>query len=118
MRFLLLVLALTGFSAKIALADGKGKSPSPAELEKMKKEGATLFKANCASCHGEDGTGNPAMAAIKPRNFKKDAFKNGDKPEQIFKTITEGVAGTAMVGFKQLKEDQRWALSYFVKSLK
>ena len=44
------------------------------------------------------------MASVKPppRNFVKDKFKAGDSPEEIFATITNGLAGTKMVGYPQL----------------
>ena len=28
--------------------------------------GATLFAENCASCHGEEGLGDPSLGAPKP----------------------------------------------------
>ena len=74
-----------------------------------------------AKGHFEKGDGNgPAGMALnpKPRDFTAGVFKNGNKPEQIFKTITDGLPGTPMAGFKNLPEDDRAALAYYVLSLK
>lgn len=95
-----------------------GVLPStPARVE----AGKALYSKNCAACHGEKGDGNgPAgkMMNPKPRDFKAGNFKNGDKPDQIFKTITEGLSGTAMAPFKTLSDEERSSLTYYVLKLK
>ncbi len=86
---------------------------TPALLEK----GKTSYTTNCMTCHGDKGDGNgPAGAMMnpKPRNFAVDKFKQGDKPEKVFKTISEGLPNTSMVGFSHLNEEERWALTYYV----
>ncbi len=91
--------------------------PSPDLMEKGKK----AYVTNCVSCHGDLGDGNgPAGQFLKPkpRDFSKEAFKNGDKPEEIFSTITKGLPGTLMVGYAHLPEETRWALAHYVKSLR
>lgn len=102
---------LVFLSAGAALA--AGPKVTPALLEK----GKAIFSANCVTCHGEQGDGNgPAGAYLnpKPRNFAKDKFKAGDKPQQVFNTVTKGLPGTAMVGFPQLPEEDRWAVAQYV----
>lgn len=54
----------------------------------------------------------------KPRNFATDKFKKGDKPEQVFQTISKGLEGTAMAPFGHLPQDELWGLTYYVLSLK
>ena len=54
----------------------------------------------------------------KPRNFVTEPLKSGDKASGVFDTLATGVKGTAMVPFKHLPEEDRWALSYYVLSLK
>ncbi|MBT9584829.1 cytochrome c [bacterium] len=83
--------------------------------------GKKVFKANCSSCHGKEGAGDgPAASALKPppRNLATDSFKAGDTDEQIFNTITNGLPGSAMAGFKQLAEADRWKVVAFIKSLR
>lgn len=85
------------------------------ELEK----GAELFAQNCASCHGEKGLGDgPAGNALnpKPRNYKSPAaeWKNGPTEAGITKTLNNGIAGGAMVGYKHLGPDNIKALTEYV----
>ena len=67
-----------------------------------------------------EGLGNgPAATNFNPRNFRKDAFKNGDSLEAIIKTINTGVPNTVMVGWKGiLKEDEIKSIASYVIYLK
>ena len=58
------------------------------------------------------------MLNPKPRSFIGEAFKNGEKPENVYKSISEGLRGTVMVAFGHLPESERWALSYYVLELR
>lgn len=96
-----------------------GKTPelTPALLEK----GKANYVSNCLTCHGEKGDGNGPTGKLlnpKPRDYASGKFKKGDKVEQIFSTLTNGLEGTAMVGYKHLSEEDRWALAYYVKSFR
>lgn len=91
--------------------------PSPQLL----KTGQTLYAAGCAACHGAGGEGNgPVAFAVKPppRNLVKDPFKAGDRLDQVYATVTNGLANTKMVGYPQLKDEERWALAYWVLALR
>ena len=103
------------------LASGASFAGAPAKDQALLDKGKAAFAINCVPCHGEkgDGTG-PAAVALnpKPRNFAKDPFKQGEKVEDVFKTLAEGVKGTPMVGFGHLPEADRWALAYWVLDLK
>lgn len=94
---------------------------APAKDQALLDKGKAAFNTNCAACHGEkgDGTG-PAAAALnpKPRNYTTEAFKQGDKVDDVFKSITDGVKGTQMVAFNYLPETDRWAMAYWVLELK
>jgi high-affinity iron transporter len=115
-------MKLRGFSVVlVALLSGYavagGAPPSSPELI---AKGSATFKTSCASCHGNLGDGKSPVAATlnpKPRNFVAEAFKFGNQPEQVFKTISEGSKGTAMPPFKFLSEGDRWGLAYYVLSL-
>jgi cytochrome c553 len=79
--------------------------PSPVE------EARTTFKTVCATCHGEDGTGNgPGAAALtpKPRNYTDKAWQSSVTDDQIRQTILMGGAAVgkspAMPAQPQLKE--------------
>ncbi len=90
---------------------------TPQQIEK----GKVLFQQNCVVCHGAEGKGDgPAAVALNPhpRNFTSiEAWKNGRASAQIFKTITQGVPGSAMASFSTLSVEDRCALAHYVDSL-
>ncbi|PTL78615.1 cytochrome c [Vitiosangium sp. GDMCC 1.1324] len=88
---------------------------TPALLEK----GKTAYASYCQSCHGEKGDGGSMAAFLvpKPRNFLTEPFKKGNKPEEIFQTITNGIPGSTMVAFVNVPEEDRWALAHYVLEL-
>lgn len=72
-------------------------------------EGAKLFAPSCgnAYCHGTGGVGGGAPR-LRGKSF--------DAPF-LFKTISNGVSGTAMLSFKgEFSEEQIWKLVAFVMS--
>lgn len=83
--------------------------------------GKELFAIQCASCHGVNGGGDgPAAAALtpRPRDFTApQGWKNGRKPTIVFKTLKEGLPGSAMASYATLPSDDRWALVHYVLSL-
>lgn len=89
---------------------------APLHIPRLDKA-AALFQANCASCHGPKGLGNgPLAAALRP---PPSNFHDRDRQRQrsvygLYSTITLGVKGTAMPSFNQLREDERWALAFYV----
>lgn len=91
------------------------------ETPALIENGKSLYIKNCSTCHGEKGDGNgPAgkMMKTKPRNFKDAQFVNGDKPENVFKTINDGLPGTAMAAFKNLSDEEKSSITYYVLKLK
>jgi len=100
-----------------ALAGAPPLGPKTLESGKAVYEGA----AGCVACHGAGGKGDgPVAFALnpKPRDFTRDPFKAGDSVEQVFATLTNGLAGTKMPAFQQIKEPDRWALAYYVVSFR
>lgn len=82
---------------------------------------ATLYAANCASCHGAQGRGDgPAAAGLDPApsNFHDRARMNARSIYGLSNTIALGVGGTGMRAFAELPEADRWALAFFVSSLR
>ncbi len=73
---------------------------------------AELYKANCVMCHMPDGN-----AAIPQMNFADGKWAHGTTPVQLAKVITNGVPGTAMMGFKDRFSDKEiLALAKYVKA--
>jgi mono/diheme cytochrome c family protein len=83
--------------------------------------GRELYDRTCATCHGATGAGDgPAAAGLvpKPRNFtRKEGWKNGARIEDIYRTLEEGLKGSAMVSYNDLPRRDRMALVHFVRSL-
>ncbi len=78
--------------------------------------GGTLFKQNCASCHGYSGEGNGDAAALllpKPADL---AAKNLSH-DRIGNAILNGVPGTAMPAWRDLPPGQIEDLIAFVQTL-
>lgn len=79
--------------------------------------GKVLYARDCASCHGASGRGDgPAGAALDPPPIAfTDAGRAAQRsPLALYEAISRGVIGTAMPGFPQLTEEQRWALAFYV----
>ncbi len=83
-------------------------------------KGANLFKANCASCHGNNGMGDGpsgASMAVKPRNFHSvEGWKNGRKISNMYKTLQEGIVLNGMQSFNYLPAEDRFAIIHFVRT--
>jgi mono/diheme cytochrome c family protein len=86
--------------------------------EAMVLKGKVAYKANCAICHGDAGKGDgPAGMAIGARNLVEGKWKSSGDTLGLFKTITNGLLGTSMVGFPQISIDDRWAIAHFIRSI-
>src|SRR5690348_17668709 len=85
---------------------------------KMAKLGESQFRANCAFCHGLGARGGgrgPDLTRAQKRHGNSDA--------DLFRTINEGVPGTAMPpnGATQqgvgMTEDEIWQVITYVRSV-
>ena len=110
----------------LAGADPPSPSPSPSpsappRTAALVDRGRASFNVNCAACHGVTGEGNgPVAFAVRPRprNLRRDRLVQGDRVEQLFATITRGLPSGTMASYAQLPADERWALAYYVASLR
>lgn len=91
------------------------------------KAGEKVYGRHCWHCHGKEGAGDGPAAKIlepRPRNFVAALFKlrtttSGSLPldEDLFKTVTKGMPGSAMPSFANLlTEEQRWQVVYYIKT--
>jgi mono/diheme cytochrome c family protein len=85
---------------------------SPAAWSADAKAGKAIYDKSCASCHGADGKGNPAMAKVlgeKGLNLTtKEVMKMSD--DQVLKIIAQGAG--KMPASKISAEEQKQVLSY------
>ncbi len=81
---------------------------------------STLFKENCASCHGETGAGDGIKGknlTPSPTNFQDQQRADNRSVFGLYQAITEGLDGTAMVSYKHFSDDQRWSLAFKVAGM-
>lgn len=90
--------------------------PTPAMINR----GKTLFMTNCATCHGVNGEGDgPAAATLnpKPRNFHVQTnWINGPSLSGMFKTLNQGIPGSAMVSYSILPVSDRIDLIAYIRT--
>ncbi len=79
------------------------------------EDGAALYKAKCAACHGPDGRAEVPMGkALKVKSLLGTRLSAAE----IEKVAAEGKPGTKMLAIKNLTPEQLKAISGFVKTLK
>lgn len=117
----------TAFAA-LGLAITSAVAPSAPVQEGApdRERGLELYREQCAVCHGVEGKGEGPAAYLlfpKPRDFTRAYFKirstrSGSLPtdEDLYRTITRGMPGSAMPSFEWMGEADRRALVGAVKS--
>jgi putative copper resistance protein D len=83
-------------------------------------EGATLFRANCARCHGAGGRGDGPDGAGLPKAPADltSAHVLHHTAGDLFWWLSNGIPGSGMPGFGGvLSETQRWDLINFLRAL-
>lgn len=81
---------------------------------------AGLYAQHCAACHGATGHGDgPAAKGLDPAPADfHDAERMASRSTYgLYNTLSLGVQGTSMAAYKQLSEDERWALAFHVANL-
>ncbi|PCI73009.1 MAG: iron permease [Gammaproteobacteria bacterium] len=76
-----------------------------------------IFANQCASCHGESGQGNGILAkglTPEPTDFTDQERAMNRSIMGLYDVISGGLDGTAMSGFTQLNDQQRWSLAFHV----
>ncbi|HKE25357.1 MAG TPA: c-type cytochrome [Bryobacteraceae bacterium] len=85
---------------------------------RLVEEGGRLFSASCAPCHGRNGEGAQGQSeGLKPPDLTSGVFRHGNRDEDVFKVIANGVPGTGMPSFEPLGADAIRSLVAFVRSL-
>lgn len=85
-------------------------------------EGAAVYQAQCASCHGPVGRGDGAASqGLTPPPADLTDFRAlaAATPLDFYRRITIGVTGTAMPAYEgRLSTDQRWAVAVYATMLR
>ena len=80
--------------------------------------GQTLYAENCAVCHGARGQGDGPEAgslSVSPVDFTDQEFMGTRSAADLFESITDGLG--EMHAYPGLAEDDRWALTAFLRTL-
>jgi mono/diheme cytochrome c family protein len=83
--------------------------PFPAGLQGDAKRGETLYRSNCAACHGADGDGRGPRAYFilpNPRDFTHPASRHSLNRPALFEAIAMGNLGTEMPAWSKVLDDQ------------
>ncbi len=121
------LLAVCGFTVTATLLYGYSPGVTSDSRSSGRSVGQDVFEQRCASCHGTDGRGdgpNAFFLTPKPRDFTTGTYKirtteSGSIPtdEDLARTITRGLPGTAMPGWGTiLHGDTLAAVIAYVKS--
>jgi len=131
---LALTIALLPPRPGIAQAPAPGAEPLPVTLTPSTTRAATpallelgrrVYARQCAACHGADGRGDGDAAYLlypKPRDFVAARYRlvstweRVPTDEDLLRTISRGMPGSAMPSWGHLSEVERWGLVHYVKS--
>jgi cytochrome c oxidase cbb3-type subunit I/II len=124
-----IVACAAAAAALTAAAPAQEAPPGDARLARAGGEfglGKRVYERYCVGCHGPKGDGNGEAARFldpKPRDFTSGTFKfasvaSGKLPrdEDLLKTITRGLRGTAMPSFRFVPEEERLAVIRYLKT--
>ena len=93
-----MVLLLVGFAAYRVREPGLRRAATRAQTASYSAIGQQLFSANCAQCHGKQGSGGASAPTLDSSQFLKST-----SDDQIFALVSGGVSGTEMPA---------WSLDY------
>jgi cytochrome c oxidase cbb3-type subunit 2 len=96
--------------------------PSSPDLVEL---GRQTYTKHCVACHGPDGRGEGEAAYLlypRPRDLTVAQFRlvsTWDRlptNEDLYRTISRGMPGSAMPSWAHLPEETRWGLVHYVKT--
>ena len=83
--------------------------------DQLNIDGASIFGASCASCHGSAGDGSGLPGLARNMTVLKD-WKRSAKVTDIYRTLSEGIEGTQMRPYPNLTPWERVAVAHYVRS--
>jgi len=107
-------------SLQVEMIQITGIALTPTHWPKL-EVGKQIYKQNCILCHGENGLGDGAGGEgmdPAPANFVDKEGMQNLTPFAAYNTIRLGVPGTGMPPFALLSDDEVWAVSFYVNSIR
>jgi alcohol dehydrogenase (cytochrome c) len=83
---------------------------NPYTSHEDREAGGHIFRERCARCHGPGGRGFLGPSLVQ------SGYKNGDSDLAIYRVLTDGIAGTAMVP-TDLSFAERWQVIGYLRNL-
>ena len=80
------------------------------------EEGHLIYLVNCQNCHGESGAQSAELASRLP-DWSDPASLAGYTDLQLWKRITAGTSNGMPAFVDSLDDDQRWAVTSFIRSM-
>jgi mono/diheme cytochrome c family protein len=93
--------------------------------QRLLELGSQTYTAKCAACHGAEGNGQGEASYLlypRPRDFTRGEYRlvstwdSVPMDEDLFRTISRGMPGSAMPSWAHLPEETRWALVHYIKT--
>jgi mono/diheme cytochrome c family protein len=120
------IVLLTIHLATSGVAGGQGRGAKTAvkpvpSTPKSVAAGASLFRAHCRGCHGNDakGDGPEAPPGAKPADLTDGTWAHGSTDAEILEVIRSGVGPKFdMKGFRsRLTTEEIWSLVHYLRSI-
>ena len=121
MSFLPLIFAIAAPFLLATVGDGAWVSKVPEKYRQRQNPfdsdskavaaGSKLFRQNCASCHGDEGTGRDNHP-----NLHSERIRNAT-PGELEWLLNNGSMRNGMPSWSRLPEPQRWQLVSFLKQM-
>lgn len=105
-------------------------NPIPTSAASVQKGYEIFRKLKCADCHGGGGEGDGPSAPDLKDDWgfllpsadltRPSSFKNGNRPEDIYRTLVTGLDGSGMPSYAAVlegKEEDLWNLVNYISSL-
>jgi mono/diheme cytochrome c family protein len=89
---------------------------STVATEVVLERGMSLYKQNCVGCHGDQPTGaGRAQVFLKPK--AANLVDRYISASEAYSILVRGVLGSAMPSFREMPEQDLWALAHYVSKM-
>jgi putative heme-binding domain-containing protein len=109
-RWTVLLMIITLYCPLSAAQEAPVSNPAAGNPAAI-REGESLFRANCSPCHGRSAHGGG-----KGPDLTSGRWNHGAADADLFRTISQGVAGTEMAA-ANFEDSEIWTIIAYLRSL-